>query len=432
MNFLSAFLILFLVAAAGVSAQSRKGTFALTNARLNTIARGVIERGTLVITDGVISAVGLDVRVPSGATVIDCSGLTVYPGFIDGGTELGLVEVGSLPETRDEDEIGDITPQVQALTAVNPNAVAIPVTRVNGITTVIAAPSGGLFPGTAALINLHGYTPEQMHAGGFRAVVMNYPSSGRGGWWDNRTDEEVEKAAAKARAKLKDVWERAVLYTRIDSAYTASRETGRTPEYIPEIQALVPVVRGEMPLMIEVNAARDIDSALAWVKQAKVKAIFTGVSEGWRVADKIAAAGIPCIVGPVLTLPTRPSDRYDKPYANPGLLRAAGVKVALRTTDAANVRNLPYQAGFAAAHGMGKDEALRAITLSAAEIFGVEKLLGSLETGKQASLFVADGDPLEPSTSVRHLFINGYRVPLETRHVDLYKEFINREPGVSK
>lgn len=432
MKFLSAFLIVFLAAAAGASAQSRKGTFVLTNARINTVSRGVIEQGMLVINDGLISAVGTNLQVPSGATIIDCSGLTVYPGFIDGGTELGLVEVGSLPETRDEDEIGDITPQVQALTAVNPNAVAIPVTRVNGVTTVITAPSGGLFPGTAALINLHGYTPEQMHAGGFRAIVMNFPSSGRGGWWDDRTDEDVEKAATKAREKLKDVWERAVLYARIDSAYKASEKTGRTPEYIPEIQALAPVVRGEMPLMIEVNAARDIDSALAWVKQMKVKAIFTGVAEGWRVADKIAAAGIPCIVGPVLTMPTRPSDRYDKPYANPGLLRAAGVKVALRTSDAANVRNLPYQAGYAAAYGMGPEEALRAITLSAAEIFGVDKLLGSLEAGKQANLFIADGDPLEPFTSVRHLFINGYRVPLETRHVELYKEFIEREPGVKK
>jgi imidazolonepropionase-like amidohydrolase len=186
-----------------------------------------------------------------------------------------------------------------------------------------------------------------------------------------------------------------------------------------------------MPILIEVNTARDIDSALAWVKQANVRAIFTGVAEGWRVADKIAAAGIPCIVGPVIAMPNRPSDRYDKAYANPGLLQAAGVKVAIRTAEASNVRNLPYNAGFAAAYGMGRDEALRAVTIVPAQLFGVDSLLGSLEAGKQATLFVTDGDAFEPSTNVRYLFIDGYHISLDSRHVELYKEFIKREPGAT-
>ena len=223
-----------------------------------------------------------------------------------------------------------------------------------------------------------------------------------------------------------------MLYAKIDSAYQAKPESARTPEYVPEVQALAQVVRRELPLLIEVNVARDIDSAIAWVQRNKVRAIFTGVEEGWRVADKIAAAGIPCLVGPVLTLPNRPSDRFDKPYANAGLLRAAGVKVAIRTTESANVRNLPYHAGFAAAYGLGREEALRAVTIAPAEISGVADRLGSLETGKQATLFVADGDPFEPATNVRHVFIDGYRVPMESRHVELYREFLNREPGLRK
>lgn len=422
--------LLSMFLAISAAAQTRKGTFALVNGRIETITRGIIEQGTLVIRDGRIEAVGAGVQAPSDAEVIDCTGMTIYPGFIDAGTELGLVEIGSLSETRDNDEVGDVTPQVQALTAVNPNAVAIPVTRSNGVTTVIATPSGGLFPGTAALIDLHGYTPEQMHAGGFRAVVMNFPSSGREGWWDERTEEEIEKSAKKARERLKDIWDRAVLYARIDSAYQVAGGNDRLPEYVPEFQALVPVVRGDMPLMIEVNASRDIDSAINWVKERGAKAIFTGVAEGWRIADRLAAADIPCIVGPVLSLPTRSSDRYDKEYANPGLLRAAGVRIAFRTADGANVRNLPYQAGYAVAYGMSRDEALRAVTIAPARMFGVADLLGSLEPGKQATLFAVEGDPFEPAASVRHVFIRGYQISLDNRHMELYREFIKREPGV--
>ncbi len=425
-------LVLFLAAPHDLPAQSRKGTFALVNARIETVTNGVIERGTLLIRDGKIAALGADPAIPSDAERIDCAGLTIYPGMIDAGTEIGLVEVGSLAETRDNDEVGDVTPQMRALTAVNPNSAAIPVTRVNGVTTALAAPSGGLFPGTAALINLHGYTPAQMRVGRFGGVVMSFPSSGRDGWWDERTDEEIEKRAAKAKERLKDIWDQAVLYARIDSAHRTAPERDRTPEYAPEMTALVPVVRGEAPLLIEVNAARDIDSAIAWVRARRVRAIFTGVAEGWRVADRIAAANIPCIVGPILSIPNRASDRYDKAYANPGLLAKAGVTVAIRTGESANVRNLPYHAGFAAAYGMGREEALRAVTIVPARIFGVDSLIGSLEVGKQATLFIADGDPFEPATNVLHLFIDGYRVPMQSRHIDLYREFIKREPGVAK
>ncbi|MBS1911590.1 MAG: amidohydrolase family protein [Bacteroidetes bacterium] len=428
----AALLLLAALAPGGLHAQmATKGTFALVGARLETISHGMIPNGTVVIRDGKIVAVGPNVTPPGDAQVIDCAGMTIYPGFIDAGTELGLVEVGSLPETQDADEMGEITPQMQALTAVNPNSVSIPVTRTSGVTTVITAPTGGLFPGTAALINLLGYTPDQMLVGNYHAMVMNFPSSARP-WWDDRPDDEAEKSMKKAKDRMTDAWQRAVLYARIDSGYRAGRSDDRVPEFQPELAALAPVVRGTMPIMIEVNAARDIDSALAWVKANKVRAIFTGVAEGWRVADRIAAAGVPCIVGPVISMPSRSSDRYDKAYANAGLLRKAGVQVAIRTNESSNVRNLPYNAGFAAAYGMGRDEALRAVTIVPAQIFGVDSLLGSLDVGKQATLFVADGDPFEPATKVRDLFIDGYRVPMTNRHIELYKEFIKREPGLTK
>lgn len=428
MLFLLTIIVAFLGGVSALLAQAPSRYYALVNARIETVGNGTIERGTLIMQDGRITAIGANLSVPVGAESIDCSGMTIYPGMIDGGTELGLIEIGSIPEARDEDEGGDLTPQALALTAVNPNSAAIPVTRVSGVTTVITAPSGGLLPGTAALINLFGYTPEQMSVAESKALVLNFPSRARGGWWDDRDDEKIEKTWKEQIDKLNEVWDRAELYARIDSEWRGGKRGERLPEYVPEIEALLPAVRREMIVMVEVHKAADIDSAIAWIQRRNLRAVLTGVSDGWRVADHIAKSGIPCIVGPAIAIPANDADRYDKAYANPGLLRAAGVEVALRTGDAANVRNLPFNAGFAAAYGMGREEALRAVTLVPARIFGVDSLLGSLEVGKQATLFIADGDPFEPKTHVRGLFINGWNVPLTSQHTELHQEFLKREP----
>ncbi len=325
----------------------------------------------------------------------------------------------------DSDEIGELTPEMDALTAVNPNSVLIPVTRVSGVTSVITTPTGGLFPGTAAMINLHGYTPEQMY-GGFKAVVINFPSSGRRGRWDRRSDEDVKKDSEKALKRLNDTWARVKAYAAIDSA------TMGKADYNPELAALVPVYKRQMKAMIEANKSDDILAALKWIEANKIDAILTGVSEGWRVADSIALAGVPVITGPVLSVPTRDSDPYDIAYKNAGLMQKAGVKVALRTNESENARNLPFNAGFAATYGMGTEEALKAVTIIPAEIMGVADQVGSIEPGKRANLFVSDGDPFEPSTQLKHLFIDGWNVPLESRQTLLYDEFLQRAPGVNK
>lgn len=422
--------VALIVAHVQVNAQSPKGkygTFALTHATIQTVTKGVIEDGTVILTNGKITAVGTGVAVPAGAEVIDCKGKWIYPGLIDGGTQLGLSEVGSDSRTRDFNEVGDVIPQLRALSAVNPNSVLIPVTRISGVTTVIAAPEGDLIPGTAALINLYGYTPEQMF-GGFEGVVLTFPNGGRRGFFDRRTDEEIKKDLDKSMKKLNDVWDMATQYNKLDSA-TKSKGV----EYYPEMSALLPVLRGERTLMVEVNASKDIQAALKWIAEKKVKkVILTGVAEGWRLAAEIAKSGIPVVAGPVLALPSRDYDRYDKAYANPGLLKKAGVKVALRTTQAENVRNLPYNAAFAAAYGLGKEEALRAVTIVPAEIFGVSDKLGSIEVGKNATLLVSDGDPFETKTNILHVFIDGWQVPMVSRQTQLYDEFLKREPGAKK
>ena len=225
-------------------------------------------------------------------------------------------------------------------------------------------------------------------------------------------------------------FDRAELYNRIDAEYTANQTQATRPEYAPEMAAILPVLRGEMTLMVRVNAEKDILAAIEWVQSRNIqKVIFSGVSEGWRVADKLADAGISCIVGPMLSTPTRESDRYDKAYANVGMMSNAGVKVAIRSGESENVRNLPFNAGFAAAYGLGKDEALRAVTLGPAEMFGIADDYGSIEVGKKANLMITNGDPFETSTQVLGVFIDGFNVPIDSRHIQLYKEFLHRDEG---
>lgn len=425
-----AYIILLVCSGVAALAQVPKGkygTFVLTNATVETVTKGTINNGTVIITNGKITYVGAATAAPQGAEVIDCKGKWIHPGFIDGGTNIGLSEVGSDQRTRDFNEIGDIIPQMQALTAVNPNSALIPVTRVSGVTTALTAPTGGLLPGTAALINLHGYTPDQMYAN-FRGIVVNFPSTGRRGGFDRRSDDDIKSATDKALKKLNDVFDRATQYNKLDSA-----TKGKGVEYYPEMQAMLAAVRGEGTVLVEVNAAKDILEALKWIKDRKLKkVVLTGCREGWRVAGDIAKSGIPVITGPVLALPSRDYDRYDKAYANPGLMKKAGVKVALRTSETENVRNLLFNAGFAAAYGLGREDAIKAITIVPAEIFGVSDKLGSIEVGKAANIVVSDGDPLETKTNIVHVFIDGWQIPMVSRHTQLYDEFLKREPGVNK
>jgi len=399
----------------------RSGKFLLKNATVVTITKGVLNNTSVLVENGKIMDIGTSI-VATGAEEIDCTGLFIYPGMIDSGTRLGLAEVSSVAETVDYSEVGNFTPNMQALTAVNPNSEAIPVTRVSGVTTVLTVPSGGLFPGTAALINLNGYTPDQMYAG-FKAVVMNFPSSGRRGRYDRRTDEEIKTANEKSLKEANEIWENAKTYNQL-------KGEGATLEFYPEMDQLAKVIAGELPLLVEVDAASDIKGALKWLEAKDVKVIISGAAEGWRVADELAKSGYPVITGPVQELPTRESDRYDTPYANAGKMAKAGVKVAIRTSEIENVRNLPFHAAFAASYGLGKEEAWKAVTINAAEIFGVEDQYGSVEKGKVANLIVATGDPFETRSQIMHVFIDGYRIPLSNRHIRLYQEFLERSPGL--
>lgn len=407
------------------------GPTLLKNGTIHTITNGTF-KGDILINGGIIEDIGINIsELPEQTITVDAEQFHVYPGFIDGGCRLGLSEVGSVSLTNDYNELGDFIPHMRALTAVNPNAVAIPVTRVNGVTTVFTKPENATFPGTGALINLWGYTPEQMYAGA-SYVIMEYPSSGRRGRWDNRTEEDIKNQKEKNLKKLDDIWQSAKEYYTLEKQRKEANIQTKAAVYNPQMDALLPILDHTSKLIVEVNKKEDILEAINWVKKFNIPAIFSGVDEGWKVADSLAQHNISVIVGPVMSIPGRTYDRYDVNYKNASRLKEAGVKIALRTNQAENVRNLPFEAGFAATYGLGTEEALKAITITPAEIFGVSHLYGSIEKGKIANLFVSTGDPFEMKTKIVKLYINGWDIPLENRQTYLNDEFLNRQMSTHK
>ena len=409
------------------------GKFAITNATIHTVTNGTIEGGIVLIDDHAVSMVGENARIPNDYEIIDASGKHVYPGFIDANTRLGLEEVASVSLTQDYAEVGDFNPHMNAFTAVNPNSVSIPVSRVNGITNVVSIPSSGVIAGKATLIDLWGYTPDDMAVQQSAGLHIEWPNAMKGGSWDDRSDEEVQKQYEENLKELNDFWKQAEFYNEMMREYELAPEGRSQPDKNIKMEAMREVVTGDVPVIISVNREKNIKNALEWVSgKERINAIFAGVSEGWRVADELADAEIPVIASSLYTI-TRNYDNYQRPYQNAGQMAEAGVKVMISTGGGVeNVRNVGFHAGYAATYGMGKEEALKAVTINPAEVFGVDDQLGSIEEGKKANLFIADGDPFEPMTQIKHVFINGYKIPMTSRHDQLYEEFLDRDAVVNE
>lgn len=405
------------------------GKYALVGGTIHTITQGTIETGVVLINGHRIERVSDELTIPDGYERIDVSGKHVYPGFIDSGTRLGLIEISAVPVTVDDAEVGTFNPNMRAFTAINPNSVSIPVTRVSGVTTVIAHPTSGVISGKATLIDLFGYSPDSMAVNADAGLFIEWPTSGRRGWWDQRSEQDRIKEYEKNLRELYDFFDAAKAYHRMWELWSASPAGKVQPNRNQLLNAMRPVISGELPVIINVDREQDIRNVLDWIaKFDGMHVILSSVAEGWRVASEIAESGIPVLAGPVLSTPTRGYDNYQRPYQNAGLMAKAGVKVAIRTGETENVRNLPYHAGYAAVYGMGKEEALRAVTITPAQIFGVDDEIGSIEVGKRANLFVSDGDPFEVLTNISYVFINGYNVPMVSRQTQLYQQFIDRNP----
>jgi imidazolonepropionase-like amidohydrolase len=402
---------------------------AITGARIVTVSGPVIEKGTVVIAGGKIAAVGPDVTVPPGAAVIDGAGQTVYPGLIDGLTTLGLTEIGSVAGSVDVAETGDVNPHARAWIAVNPHSELLPVARANGVTAALAAPAGGLVSGQSALLRMAGTTPDALTVKTPVAMHVVYPS-GQAPADPSRPSDEPdlktfeERQKEKKRNQEKDLRRLASLLEEA-KAYGELLRSGPAAKPDLPLEALAPTARGEVPMVVRADAEEDIRAAVAFAAEHGLVLILAGGLEAWRCADVLKPRDIPVLLN-VERLPRRESDPYDAAYANAAKLHAAGVRFAIVSDDASQSRNLPYEAAMARAYGLPADAALRAITLSPAEIFGVADRMGSLSVGKDADLFVATGDIMDARVSVTHVFIDGVAQSLETRHTRLYEQFKSR------
>ena len=397
---------------------------AIRNATIVPVVGPRIPNGTIVLRGGRIEAVGAGVSVPADAQVIDGTGLFVYPGLIDSGTRLGLTEIGSVPGGEDTQELGNFNPHDDVLSAINPTSEIIPTVRVNGVTTVLTSARGGVIAGQAALVDLAGWTAQEMAILPRAGMVITFPRvrTGRrgggegGGQGAEAQAEEVSRQTRALREYLAGARAYADIKERLAGGATGTQETS-----LP-MEAMVPVIRGESPVILDVETAEQIRGALAIVDSFHLKVIFRGARFAWQIADTIAARRIPVIVGPTVAAPDD-RDPYDAIYAYPGVLARAGVKIAFQTDAGSDSRNLASNAGIATAYGLDPEEALRAITINAAQIWGVADRYGSLEAGKVANVIVTSGDVLDARTDIRYVFIRGQLQNRDDRNTRLYNQF---------
>ena len=400
-------------------------SFLLRGATVHPVSSGEIADCAVLVTDGRIAEIGPKLKPPKGVRVVEAKGLHVYPGMIDSATQIGLSEVASVEETIDVRELGAYNPQLRVISSMNPASEHIPVTRANGITAVVALPDGGVISGAAALVHLDGWTWEEMAIRPSVGMAMQFPvlqvRIGRG----LPAASRVPYAEAKKRydAQLRELSEFVLTARRYQKAKTAN-----TPEFKPDVklEAMLPVLEGKLPLVITAVRERAIRDAIQFAEKEKLRIILAEAREADKVAEDLKAKNIPVILGPTLALPMDEGDAYDEPFTLPAQLHKAGVKFAFGSFGNQFARNLPYQAANAVAFGLPYEEALKAVTLYPAEIWGVAAETGAIEKGKWADLIVTDGDPLETRTQVKQMFIQGKPVDLSNKHLKLYEKYKGR------
>lgn len=408
-------------------------TIALVGGTVHTVSGPTLENATVVMQDGKILAVGAGVTPPAGATVVSCAGRHVYPGFVSANTVLGLTEIGSVRGTNDYQETGNLNPNIRAEVAINPESDLIPVARVNGITSALVVPRGGAVTGTSALLHLDGWTFEDMTVKTPVGLHVQWPNmSISRAWYETRSEEDQKKAREEAIEAIRHSFEDARAY------WTARGAEGRSgiPRHDRDVkwEAMGRALRGEIPVMIHAGTLAQIRAALRFVDEQKLsKVVIVGADDAGSIASELKRRGISVITESTLGTPNRRWEPYDKPFTLPAELHAAGVPFCISDgggSDAAmNARNLPYNASMAAAFGLPRDEALKAVTLYPARILGVGDRLGSIEPGKIADLFVANGDPLEIATTIEQVYIAGRPIPMENRQTRLFHKYDGKPKG---
>jgi len=403
-------------------APAQDHAIALVGGTVHTVNGAVLPNATVLFENGRIVAIGSDVRISPGTERIDISGKHVYPSLIDASTTLGLVEIGSVRATRDLVETGSINPNVRAEAAINPDTELLPVARANGVALALSVPQGGVISGTSAFIMLDGWTWEQLTLKAPVGMHMNWPfMTVRRNPFFQVSEEDQRKQMNESLQKIREAFAQARAYKK---AKDAEPQKG-VPYHATDSrwEAMLPVLEKKIPVFVNAGEIKQIQAAVQWASDEDVKIVITGGDDAWRVADLLKAKDISVIYGPVLNTPNRRWEAYDTPFTGPMKLHQAGVRFCIADFDAANVRNLPYHAAMASAYGLPKEEALKSITLYPAQILGVADRVGSLEIGKDATLFVSDGDPLEIKTQVLQLFLQGRQIDLGNKHRALYEKY---------
>ena len=449
------FLMLLLLLTVPKPAQTQDHPIALKGGKLLTITHGVIENGVVLMQAGKITAVGAasSVNLPAGSEVIDATGMTIYPGLIDSETHLGLTEIEAEVMTNDLVEPSDeIMPHMHTAEAFHAESALIPVARVNGITNAIVAPeSSDTLPGQDSFIQLAGANATEMLLIRDNAMPLNFTGDQRrnkGGFEKHKFPSTRMGLAAQLRQAFIDAedyqtkwadYERKKSEAANSSAGKGTEKDRKTaaqnnnnnkekkseptpPKRDLKLEALVPYLEGKKTIVLAAESSSDLQTAVSLAKEFKLKFVLNHISHSQAVLDYVAGLKVPVIVGPIYEAP-KEDERYDAVYSLPAQLYQRGVKIIFASYNAHNVRNLPDQAGFATAFGLPYDEALKAITLNPAEIWGVADQLGSLDVGKTANVVVANGDPLDVKTDVKQVYIQGRPIPMTNRQTRLRDEY---------
>lgn len=403
----------------GVAAPRQTRPIVINGATLHPVTGPTVERGYIVINNGVIRAMGQGDAPPLPmAQVIDASGKHIYPGLIGADTIMGLTEIGAVRATIDSAETGDITPEVRAAVAVNPDSTIIPVTRLNGILTCGVLPQGGAIPGRAAVIRMDGWTWEDLAIDADAGLVINWPNMRPvTSWWMRSTPEEQIKRAQERLEQIDEMFDAA-------QAYVSARKADPTLPSDIRFEAMLPSMRAEKPVFIRANELEQIQSAVSWAAARDLRAVIVGGRDAAKCAEMLKRHDVGVIVTGTHRLPGRRDDAYDAAFTLPLQLETAGVRWCLASGDETpHERSLPYQAGLAVAYGLPLDAAVRSVTQSAADLLGVGDRIGSLEPGKAGTIIITDGNPLDIISQVEMAFIDGRAINLESKQTSLNEKY---------
>ena len=396
---------------------------ALRGATIHTVTNGVIENGTILFENGVIRAIGTDVEIPTGTRVVDVSGKHIYPGLIDAYSTVGISEIGSVDVSSDVNELGDFNPNVRAEVAVNAESRHIGTTRSAGVLVTLTTPGGGLISGMSSAMSLEGWDWEEMSMESAAALNVNWPNprGGRGGRGGRGRGfgpgpQEPPPTYAEQVQQLKDFFAEARAYRDA----TAAGEEVRTDS---RYTAMIPALDGEIPVVVSADGAAQINDAITWAQEEGVRLVIRGGGDAIHVADRLVANDIPVILTSTMAAPGRDYEGYDGAYTMPARLYEAGVRFAISGGSGALYTNrLPWEAGVAVAFGLPEEEALKAVTINAAEFMGISDRVGSLEPGKQATLLITTGTPLDMTSDIEQSYIQGREIDM----LDIQKFFFQK------